>query len=159
MKKCLHINGDVDRFERVLAELEETSNVRFSLGRPLYSVDVNIAKDKKFLVFLFEEGTDKTQLYLTDNIDTNVIELPEEGFIRFVSERNPKYGQFKHGHMYMGKFKTQKIEFNGLVLFKNDRLIINAYKTINMKDLQIDQCKDIVDVTPVEQLKNLNELI
>jgi hypothetical protein len=143
MKKLLYINRDMNRLADVLSKLHEKTNVRFNDGRK--PLDISEA----------EMDSAHGLCYDTNEYGVGYIYIKS-----FLSIENYKTGEFKHGHIYTGEFiENDRTYIKGTVLCNKRMLqdINSAYnKCINIEDLK--ETKNVVDITPKEQLAILNEI-
>lgn len=160
MKELLYVNRDMNRLADVLSKLHEKTNVRFNDGRkPLDISEAEMDSAHGLCYDTNEYGVGYIYIKSFLSIE-NYHELTPEQFVKHIEERNYKTGEFKHGHIYTGEFiENDRTYIKGTVLCNKRMLqdINSAYnKCINIEDLK--ETKNVVDITPKEQLAILNEI-
>jgi len=165
VNNVLHVNGDFYRVTEVLRKLEENSNVRWEDGRLPTQITSSEINNINWLEYIPKEGTVVGMLTNMDKIiEDSLQELGKDDFVKTITQENPKYKDFKHGHIYFGEIYNILYDepvLNGLVVFKNNEFcnLMTSYECVNVKNLSDKTFEhELVDVTPKEQLKLLNEL-
>jgi hypothetical protein len=165
VNNVLHVNGDFYRVTEVLRKLEENSNVRWEDGRLPTQITSSEINNINWLEYIPKEGNVVGMLTNMDKIiEDSLQELGKDDFVKTITQENPKYKDFKHGHIYFGEIYNTLYDepvLNGLVVFKNNEFcnLMTSYECVNVKNLSSKTFEhELVDVTPKEQLKLLNEL-